>query len=108
MSGNRIIYFREDLARVLSHVDMSSEGETALVDEEIETASQNGQQLDQQDLVERLRLYRRGYEDALAAVARAWGITPATWVLDRANDDEDYPIGLANLVRRFQLLTWEL
>lgn len=94
------IYFREDLARVLSNVDMSSEGETALVDEEIKTASQNGQQLDHEDLVECLRIYRRGYEDALSKVALAFGIVPNSWTIsaDAANPPK---------IKDLRLLTWE-
>ncbi len=71
------VYFREDIAQVLSAVDLASGGTAALVNEELEKATCNGQQPDGAALADHLRIYRQGYKAALAAVATAFGVLPA-------------------------------
>lgn len=70
------VYFREDLANVIRSVDMGGGGTTALVHEMAQRGAGND------ELIEALRIYRRGYKDALAAVAQAFGITPTTYALE--------------------------
>ncbi|MCP4540633.1 MAG: hypothetical protein GY832_26140 [Chloroflexi bacterium] len=92
---------REAVARVLGDADIASEGTVALVNEEIEKAMQNGQQLDDDELVDHLRIYRQGYRDALTKVALAFGVVPHTWGMSQ----ED--VCLPSIVD-FRLLSWEL
>lgn len=63
--------FVGDIAQVLHSVNEAGGGATALI---IEAAERDD--LGVRELAEHLRLYRRGYKDALAAVALAFGIEP--------------------------------
>lgn len=61
--------FVGDIAQVLHSLNMAGGGVTAII---IEAAERDD--LSVRDLADRLRLYRQGYKDALAAVALAFGI----------------------------------
>lgn len=68
------VYFREDVAQILSAVNLASGGTATLVNEEVAKAMRAGWQLGAEELVDHLRIYRRGYRDAIEAVAVAFGI----------------------------------
>lgn len=96
------VYFREDVAKVLDAVDMASGGTVALVNEEVAKAMRDGRQLDNEELVDHLRIYRRGFKDALTAVAVAFGILPRSYTLDPDVKDHSLP-----KVDAFRLPIWE-
>jgi hypothetical protein len=73
------IYYREDVARVLGSLDVASGGSVQVVNEEVERAARDKKPIDADRLSERLRVYRKGYQDALAAVAIAFGVMPRDW-----------------------------
>ena len=58
------VYIRDDIVNVLSAVHVANVGVVALI--------VNDRRLDA-ELAERVRVYRQGYEDALLAVAVAFG-----------------------------------
>ena len=68
------VYFKQDIAQILSAVDQAGGGTAALVNQEIERATQNGHALETEELADHLRIYRQCYRDALNAVATAFGI----------------------------------
>ena len=82
------VYFREDLANVLSAVDMGGGGTVAFIHEEIQKAQRAGRQFSDEELIDHLRIYRQGYKDALAAIAAAFGIAPETYALNAGRDGQ--------------------
>lgn len=79
------VYFREDVAKVLDAVDFASGGLAALMNEEIEKAGREDRLFDDEALADHLRIYRRGYKNALVAVALAFGVVPHTWAISQEN-----------------------
>jgi predicted trehalose synthase len=80
------IYYREDVARVLGSLDVASGGSVQVVNDEVERAAREKKPLDADRLSERLRVYRKGYQDALAAVAMAFGVLPRNWSVSKEPD----------------------
>ena len=66
------VYFRKDIANALEALYVAGEGETSLLFEQMNKVLKNKQQ--RQELAEQMQTYQRGYQDALLAVALAFGV----------------------------------
>ncbi len=66
------VYFRKDIANALEALYVAGEGETSLLFEQMNKVLKDGQQ--RQELAEQMQTYQRGYQDALLAVAMAFGV----------------------------------
>lgn len=70
------VYLQEDVARALVALGMAGGGTAALVGEELERAAREDRPPDNEVLADHLRVYRQGYNDALAALGAAFGVMP--------------------------------
>lgn len=75
------VFFRENLADALRSADMGGGGIAAVINEELQRAQRSGATLGAGELTNALRIYRRGYRDALAVIAAAFGIVPSTYAV---------------------------
>ena len=66
------VYFDKDIAHVLEALYMAGAGETSLLYEQMGKILKDEQQ--RQELAEQMQTYQRGYQDALLAVAMAFGV----------------------------------
>ncbi len=66
------VYFDKDIAHVLEAIYLAGEGQTSLVYEQMTKVLRDEQQ--RQELAEQMETYQRGYQNALIAVATAFGI----------------------------------
>jgi len=96
------VYFRADVARVLDSVDIASGRTAALVLCDMYHSSVKNPDPTNAQLARDMGLYRQGFRDALVAVARAFGVDPDSYVVDRHVD----PASLPN-IEHFQPLHWE-
>ena len=90
------IFAKGDIRNTLQSLSLAGGSATALIIEEAEKDD-----LSVGKLAEHLRLYRRGYKDALAAVAEAFGIVPRRAL----NDSEMRALGSA--LPRAHRIDWE-
>ncbi len=66
------VYFDKDIAHVLEAIYLAGEGETSLLYEQMSKILKDEEQ--RQALAEQMQTYQRGYQDALIAVAMAFGV----------------------------------
>ena len=72
------VYFREDISYILHAVNIASKSTAEIAQNNI---IQSGIGSGAEQTTEHLDIYRRGYKDALHAVALALGITPDIYMI---------------------------
>jgi hypothetical protein len=95
-------YFQAAVMRVLDAVDVASGGTAAILSNELDAAVEKGESLDVGQLEKYLRIYRQGHQDALRAVAIAFGLIPRGYARNRGDDLDRLP-----LIDKFRLPSWE-
>lgn len=91
---------RSDIAKVLNEVADKGEGMVTFINSEADAILAQGERVDNSQLAALRRGYRQGYQDALAEIARAWGIVPGTWEVGRGS-------GCFPRLRDYRLPIWE-